>query len=211
MSRVNWLIEGVEFSTCNCDYACPCQFESLPTYGDCRGFGVMRIDRGHFADVKLDGLRAAMFFAWPGPIFEGRGEMQIVIDERANAAQRDALDRIMHGEEVEAGGNHWWVFNAMCDTRHETLYKPIDCDIEVEGRTARVFIPGVVEASGRPIISPATDGEHRVRIDMPHGIEFRVAEIGSGTAHSSGAIALELDDSYGQFSALRHSHNGIVD
>ena len=28
MARVDWYIEGVEFSNCNCDYACPCQFES---------------------------------------------------------------------------------------------------------------------------------------------------------------------------------------
>ena len=38
MAKVDWDIEGAEFSNCNCDYACPCQFESLrPTYGDCRG------------------------------------------------------------------------------------------------------------------------------------------------------------------------------
>lgn len=210
MTRVNWMIEGVEFSNCNCNYACPCQFESLPTEGDCKGFGVMHIDKGHFGDVKLDGLRAAMMFAWPGPIFEGKGEMQIVIDERADEQQRDAIDRIMHGEEVEEAGNHWWVFNAMCDTRHETLFRSIACDIDVEARTARVSIPGVIEASGRPIKSPVTGEDHRVRIDMPHGIEFRIAEIGSATSKATGAIPLDLHDTYGQFSLIHHSHNGIV-
>jgi hypothetical protein len=28
MAPVDWYLEGVEFSNCNCDYACPCQFES---------------------------------------------------------------------------------------------------------------------------------------------------------------------------------------
>ena len=52
MARIDWYIEGVEVSNCNCDCACPCQFESSrPTYGDCRGFAAVRIDKGHFGDV----------------------------------------------------------------------------------------------------------------------------------------------------------------
>ncbi|MEX0950810.1 MAG: DUF1326 domain-containing protein, partial [Gammaproteobacteria bacterium] len=210
MARIDWHIDGVEFSTCNCDYSCPCQFESLPTRGDCKGFGVMRVDTGHFGAVRLDGLHAAMLFAWPGPIFEGKGEMQLIIDERADTDQRDALSRIMHGKEVDEGGNHWWVFNAMCDRRHETLFKPIRCEIDIEARRAQVAISDLIDASGRPIKSPATGGEHRVRIDLPDGIEFEVAEIGSSTTRSRAAIRLELDDTYGQFSTLHHNQNGIV-
>jgi hypothetical protein len=71
----DWYIEGVEFSNCNCDYGCPCQFESRrPTQGYCRGFATVVIDRGHFGDVPLDGLGGALLYAWPGPIFEGNGE-----------------------------------------------------------------------------------------------------------------------------------------
>jgi hypothetical protein len=54
MAQVDWYIEGAEFSNCNCDYACPCQFESCRlTHGDCRGFAGVRIDKGHFGDVAL--------------------------------------------------------------------------------------------------------------------------------------------------------------
>lgn len=45
MATVQWFIEGVEFANCNCDHACPCQFESRPTHGDCRAVGGLRIDR----------------------------------------------------------------------------------------------------------------------------------------------------------------------
>ncbi len=151
-----------------------------------------------------------MIFAWPGPIFEGGGEMQVIIDERASEPQRAALDRIMHGGEVTEAGNHWWVFNAMCDTHHETLFSSITCDIDVDRRTADVLIPGVIRASGRPIRSPVTGADHHVRIDMPEGIEFERAEIGSGSSVIEGAIAMTLADTYGQFSVLRHSHDGIV-
>jgi hypothetical protein len=94
MAQIDWYIEGAEFSNCNCDYACPCQFESRrPTNGDCRGFAAVRIDKGYL-DVALDGLGAAFLYAWPGPIYEGNGECHAVIDERAEGKQRDALATI---------------------------------------------------------------------------------------------------------------------
>lgn len=210
MAAVDWYVEGVEFGSCNCDYGCPCQFESRPTHGHCRGFEVVRIDRGHFGDVRLDGLLAAMLYAWPGPVHEGGGELQVVIDERANAAQREALTKIMYGEETDEGATHWWVYRAMSNTVHEPLVKPIALEVDVEARTARVSIPGLLQARGEPIRSPATGEAHRVRIDIPNGIEFEQAEIGSATTTATGAIALDLQDTYGQFNVLRHSGKGVV-
>jgi hypothetical protein len=210
MSRIDWYVEGVEFGVCNCVYACPCQFEALPTHGHCRGFEVVRIDEGRFGQVKLDGLMVAMLYAWPGPVFEGKGEMQVVVDERAGPAQREALVKILHGEETEEGATHWWVYHAMSQTVHPPLFKPIRCEVDIEARTARVVIPGVVQSEGRPIKSPATGQEHRVRIDIPRGIEFELAEIGSGSATATGAIKLDLQDTYGQFNRLRHSGAGVV-
>jgi hypothetical protein len=210
MGMVDWYVEGVAFGNCNCDYGCPCQFESLPTHGHCRGFEVVRIDNGHFREVSLDGLRVALIYAWPGPIFEGNGEMQAIIDERADAAQRQALVTVLHGGETRDAATHWWVFHAMSSTVHEPVFKPIEFEVDIEQRRARVVIPGVLESSGRPIRSPATGDEHRVRIDIPNGIEFEIAEIGSATSKASGAITLELNDTYGQFSVLRHSGAGVV-
>ncbi len=208
---VDWYVEGVLFTNCNCDYGCPCQFEARrPTHGHCRGYEVVRIDQGHFGDVPLAGLRFAMLYAWPGPVYEGDGAMQAIIDERADARQREALTTILHGGETEAGKTHWWVFRAMSSTVHEPLFRPIEFAIDIERRTARVAIPGVLEGAGRPIVSPATGEEHRVRIDIPNGIEFELAEIGSASSRATGAIELELNDSYGQFNILRHSGTGMV-
>lgn len=210
MSMVDWYVEGVSFGNCNCSYGCPCQFEALPTHGHCRGFEALRIDKGYFGEVRLEGLKAAVFYAWPGPIFEGKGELQAVIDERADARQRDALVKILHGEETAEAATHWWVFRAMSDKVHEPLFRPIEYDVDVQARTARVAIPGVVESVGRPIKSPATGAEHRVRIDIPNGIEFELAEIGSATTKATGAVKLDLTGTYGQFNILRHSGRGIV-
>jgi hypothetical protein len=207
---VDWYVEGIEFGNCNCDYGCPCQFEARPTHGNCRGFEVVRIDKGHFGDVSLNGLCAALLYAWPGPIFEGNGEMQAIIDERADAAQRQALGTILHGGETQDAATHWWVYHAMSSTVHEPIFRPIEFEVDVDRRRARVVIPGILESSGRPIRSPASGDEHRVRIDIPNGIEFEMAEIGSATTKASGVIALKLDDTYGQFNVLRHSGTGVV-
>ena len=210
MDQVDWLVEGLEFGCCNCAYGCPCQFELRPTHGDCRGFEAVRIDRGHFSDVKLDGLKVALLYAWPGPIFEGKGEIQAVIDERASPEQRAALSRIVLGEETDEGATHWWVYRAMSDSVHQTLYETIEFDVDLTARRGRVTIPGVLESTGRPIVSPATGQEHRVRIDIPNGIEFEQAEIGSASVTAKAAIALDLNDTYGQFNRLRHSRHGVV-
>lgn len=209
---VEWYVEGEEFGSCNCSYGCPCQFEALPTHGNCRGFEVLRIRRGRFGDVDLSGLRVAMLYAWPGPIFEGKGELQAVIDERANAGQRKALETILHGKETKDAATHWWVFCAMSDTIHDTIYRPIEFEVDIEARRARVRIPGVLEATGSPIRPPHGEGEHRVRIDIPNGIEFERAEIGSAVTKTDRgcAIALDLKDTYGQFNLLRHSGDGVV-
>jgi hypothetical protein len=210
MSSVDWQIEGIEFSNCNCDYSCPCQFEARPTHGNCRGFEVVRIDRGHFGEVALAGLNVAIVYAWPGAIYEGNGELQAIIDERATTEQRKTLQTVLYGGETEEAKTHWWVYHAMSKTVHEPLFKPIDFEINLEARTARVTIPNWLEARALPIKSPATGQEHRVRIDIPGGIEFEVAEIGSGTTTSTGIIPLDLKDTYGQFNIIRHSGTGIM-
>jgi hypothetical protein len=211
MAHVDWYIEGVEISNCNCDYACPCQFESRrPTYGDCRGFAAVRVDHGHFGDVALDGFCAALLYGWPGPIYEGNGECQAIIDERADGRQRRALAAIMYGEETNDGATHWWVYRTMSSTVHPPLFKRIEFDADVVRRTARIVIPGVLESTARPIHSPATGAEHRVRISLPNGIEFDIAEVASGTTKTSASVALDLKDSYFHFNALRQSGSGVV-
>jgi hypothetical protein len=86
----------------------------------------------------------------------------------------------------------------------------IEFEVDLEGRTARVNIPGVLESTGRPIASPDSGDPHRVRIDIPNGIEFEQAEIGNASTKDTGAIELDLKDSYGQWNVLRHSGGGVV-
>jgi hypothetical protein len=209
----DWYIEGEVYGNCNCAYGCPCQFEAMPTDGTCRGFEVLRIDKGHFDGLDLSGLKIAMLYAWPGPVSEGRGELQAVIDENASEDQRLALETVLHGRETVEAATHWWVYHAMSDTIHPTIFRPIELEMDIQEVTARVSIPGVIESTGGPIRPAHTPGSvHRVQIVIPGGIEFELAEIGNASTRtgSDSAVFLDLCDSYGQWNQLRHSGSGVV-
>jgi hypothetical protein len=96
----------------------------------------------------------------------------------------------------------------MADTHYPTLYTPIGLKMDIEARKAPAPIPGVPTTEGRPIKGPATGQDHRMRIDISDGIEFAIAEIGSGSGPIEGAIA--LNESHGQFNHLRHHGGGVI-
>src|SRR5690349_7221192 len=73
MAYVDWAMQGIEVSHCNCNIGCPCQFNALPSHGFCCAYMFMQVDKGHFGKVKLDGLKWGGMFSWPGPIHMGNG------------------------------------------------------------------------------------------------------------------------------------------
>jgi hypothetical protein len=207
---IRWEIKGREFGNCNCAYGCPCQFNAPPTHGHCRGLAVFDIETGFHGKTRLDGLRAAGIFRWPGPIHEGRGEGLHVIDKRASPEQREALLRILRGEDTEPGATVFQVFASTCDKMHDPIVADIEIELDVDGRKARASAAGVLDMRGEPILNPITGNEHRVRIEQPNGFEFLAAEIGRGWSKTEGPIAYELTDSYGQFANIHLCQSGIV-
>lgn len=205
-----WEIEATELVNCNCAYGCPCQFNALPTHGFCMGLGAFDIVRGRHGDVSLDGLRAVGVFRWPGPIHEGRGEGWIVIDKRANEAQRHALERILSGEDTEPGKTVWNVFASTMERAHETIFESIDISIDVDARRGRVQVGNLIELAAEPIRNPVTGAEHRARIELADGFEYTVAEMASGSSRVKGPIALELAGTYAQLAHIHLNQSGIV-
>jgi hypothetical protein len=207
---VDWYIKGREIVNCNCDYGCPCQFNALPTTGSCEAAVGYVIDEGKFGEVSLDGIKAAMVAQWPGPIHEGGGTIQIILDDGCSEAQCDALLKIMKGEETEPMKTMWSVFAAMTDTFLDPIVKPIDFDLDIEERTGRVSIPGVFETNAEPIRNPVTGLPHRARIDLPNGFEYRIAEMASGNTQTGpdAGIQLNFKDSYAQIAELHLGHTG---
>lgn len=210
MSYVDWSIKGPEIVTCNCAWGCPCQFNAPPTHGHCRAAVAMHIDEGRFGDTPLGGLRWVTLLAWPGAIHQGHGECLPIVDERANEEQRAALLKILSGEETEPGATVFSVFAGVIDTVHEPLFKPIAFEADMESRSGRFSVPGLVEATGEPIRNPVTDKPHRARVTLPHGFEYTEAEYASSTTKATGPIPLEWVDGHGHFAMLHMTPYGPV-
>ncbi|GGC73718.1 hypothetical protein GCM10011504_58770 [Siccirubricoccus deserti] len=205
-----WEAHGMTFANCNCAYGCPCQFNALPTYGDCRAVVFTRIDRGRFGEVALDGVKGGIIVSWPGPVHMGKGVMQPFVDERANPAQRDALLRILTGQDTEEMATGFWVYAKMCDTIHEPVYTRVEIEIDMEARTAQCRAEGLAETRGEPIRNPVTGAEHRVGILQPNGFEYEVSEIGRGWSEAKGTVPMRLEDSYGSWFELHMTQSGVI-
>jgi len=203
-------IHGMEYGNCNCAYGCPCQFNALPTYGDCRYLLFARIGSGFYGDTPLDGVVFAMFGKFPGAVHEGNGTQQLVIDEDANDAQRAAIRTIIYNEEPYEIKFHWAVYSAMSSTSLDPIINKIEFDADIEKRTAKGRASGLFESSATPILNPVTGDEHRAQIVLPNGFEYTVAEVGSGTTTTQDPIPLHFADSYAQFNELHINQDGVI-
>lgn len=210
MASTEWSIEGTHFVNCNCAYGCPCQFNALPTDGTCQAVVAWKIEKGRYGEVPLDGLCAVNTYAWPGPIHKGGGELQSIIDERADPRQRAALAAVLQGEGAAPGTIMLQIYRAMCAKVHPPLFAPIRIEADLEARTAALSIPGLLESTLEPIKNPVTGAVHRARIDLPMGKEFNFAEVASGTSEAKGAIGLRFEKTHAHLVRNRMSSSGIA-
>lgn len=210
MAYIDWRMRGQELLNCNCAWGCPCQFNAFPTQGNCRAVAAMRIDEGHFGDVKLDGLKWVVMFAWPGAIHQGNGEAFAIIDKGADEAQRSALLTILSGGETEPGATIFNVFSTVIDTLHEPAFLPITFEADQEARTGRIAIDGLVETAIEPIRNPVTGEPHRARVNLPQGFEYKDAEYASGSTEATGAVALNWQSGHAHLARLDLSTHGAA-
>lgn len=206
-----WEFTGRELINCSCDYGCNCQFTGLPDKGHCYAVAGIQIDEGRHGHTRLDGLRIAAIFKWPGPIHEGHGEALAFVDERADGAQRDALLKIMTGQDTDPMATMFAVFASTIETMHEPVFTPIDFEVDVDSRRGRMSIPGQVTMTGEPLRNNVTGVEVRAQIRLPDGFEYEVAEVGSATSRTlGGPMQIEITDKYAQLANLHLSTHGVV-
>jgi len=206
-----WQIKSNTFGNCNCAANCGCQFNLPSTHGFCQFVEGGHIEEGHFNDISLTGLNWVFMIIWPGEIAEGGGKRQIVIDERADEAQRGALATIVAGDACAPGSNHFFVFGSMCSEFLETLYLPITYEIDINNRTARLFVPGLIDGRGEPIIDSFSGEPFHIALARPSGsFEFTYAEIGAGTSKVEGELPMDLQSSYAQYCVHNYDQDGLV-
>jgi hypothetical protein len=210
MAMTEWMIRGPEITTCNCDYSCPCQFNALPTQGHCNAAVAMRIDRGNYGKVKLDGLHWAVVLKWPGPIHMGKGHVQPIVDKRATAEQREAILKILSGEDTEPGATIFQVFSTTYEKMYDPIFETIEFESDMKTCKGRFSVPGVVEAQTDSIKNPVTGKPHHPKISIREGFEYTEAEVAAGTARSTGAIVIDNQDKHAHLAMLHMTGKGVV-
>ena len=201
MSHVNWKIKGPKVATCNCDFGCPCEFVAPPTNANlCEGVEIMRIDEGWFGEgadqVRLDGLLVGARYRWPGPLHKGGGIVQGLFEERTSEAQREALFKILGGEEQEPT-TVFNIYGSTIETEYDPLFGVLDFAVDFKARTAKFTMPGVTEMRVEPIKNPVTGLDYfshsrRVRALMSHFYEAlgREADLWAGRRAQPGGTDL---------------------
>jgi hypothetical protein len=149
-------------------------------------------------------------FAWPKAIHEGHGEGMAVLDERATPPQRDALLKILTGQETAPFATIFSVVAAMTEKFHEPIFRKIEFEVNPEERIGRFAVAGIIEANAEPIRNPVTGEPHRARVTLPHGFEYTEAEYASSNVAATGAVKLDWAGRHAHFATLHLGPNGII-
>ena len=190
--HTSWSAKGLLFENCNCTLVCPghVHFSQPCTHDRCLGYWAIRIDEGHFGPTDLAGLNLVITYDSPQHMIEGGWVQQIVIDERANPLQREALEAIITGR----AGGPWEVLAGFVGTRLPTEYRRIDI-VEVQ-RSKTVKVAGFIESTVEDIKS--RDKQYPVMLsNMFNQIHAAAQALALGTTSCSvGTEGFRLDKTH---------------
>jgi hypothetical protein len=189
-----WQVDGNYFESCNCDFLCPCVPSNLsakPTNGHCLFALVFHVEKGHHAGTKLDGLSFAVVGTTPGVMGEGNGSSGVIVDERADAAQQQALVAIASGK---AGGPMAALAPAL-PTFLGVEARPIR--FSMNGLHRAVEIPGLLEQAVEGVPSVSKPGEPIMIDNSAHPVNPRLA-LAKATQSHVHAFGFDWDESSGR-------------
>ncbi len=184
----NWKLEGQYFESCTCDLVCPCIFLKPPTQGFCKAIVGWQIEKGYMDDVDLSGLNVGLWLHAPGLLTDGGWQVTLYIDERADAKQAEALQKIWGGE---VGGHPAVIAGLVGEMKGVHLTK-VDITYTEKEKTMKIGDHGEVKvnalegAEGKPVLVenhplavapgfPITVHESEY-INYNHDEEFQVSE-----------------------------------
>jgi hypothetical protein len=182
-----WWIKGDWFDVCSCNIPCPCGFAQAPTNNRCEGVMAYHIRAGAYGDLRLDDLNVLVLATFEGNAWakEKPATIGIFMDERADEAQRDALQKVFSGQ---AGG--WMgIFAELVGEVRGIEYVPIEVEVADDLARWRAHIPGKVTALAEALTGPTTPPGARVQLHNAPG-----SEVGPGQVMTWGkALDNEVD------------------
>lgn len=189
----SWQIKGQYMETCNCTYLCPCISSNLtarPTEGDCKAAIAMRIDKGSKGDVKLDGLSFIVLMRSPKAMAEGDITVGLIIDERANDKQVEAISAIASG----SAGGPMAALAPLVSKVAGVEKRPIR--FEADGLKFAVKAGELVDQALEGVPSPVKPGEALYIDNTCHPVNARLG-LGKATRSHFHAFGIDWKDASG--------------
>jgi len=150
-----------------------------------------RVDRGRFGEVSLDGLCFALAGAAPGAMGQGNWKVGLIVDDRVDAAQEQAIAAIASGQ---AGGP--LVALRPLITSFLGVEKR-SIRFEKDGLRRSVWIPGVLDQAVEGVPSSTVSGEPLVIDNSIHPVNRRVA-LARATRSILSVFNLRMNDTSGR-------------
>lgn len=184
-----WALEADYYQACNCDYGCPCEFEAPPTMGFCEGVSAYNITKGHYGDISLDGLGFSFAQRSKAALHLGDLTWVYIIDEQANAEQREALINLTSGKD---GGMPFEIIAQLIGKLIDPIFTTFDFNADGQNSSVKIGDIGLIELE--PIKNPVTGDPESMRLEHETGFIFQGADVVSA---KEGKFSIDgLDFSY---------------
>jgi hypothetical protein len=187
-----WRIVGDFVDFCKCSVPCPCTFGQPPTEGDCEGIIGYRIRKGNYGDVDLSGLNLVAVARFEGNIWDEdtRADMGMIVDERADERQREALQAVFGGQ---AGGWPQMFAENLLGNMLGLEFAPIELEVDDDLKSWRLSVPGKAEGSTELLTGPTSRPGERLAVMNSPG-----SEVGPGQgAVTYGITSTDKADAFG--------------
>ena len=137
-----WALTGTYFESCNCDAICPCRrIDGQPggrsTHGECLGVLSWLIRTGHADGVDLSGLPVAIASRYGDDEPGSPWTWILYLDERADPAQRGALEDVFAGRRAGDALSHFpWAWKPS----ELVAVRPVEIEVDHTRRRQRLRI-----------------------------------------------------------------------
>jgi hypothetical protein len=188
-----WRIQGRYMETCNCTYLCPCIGSNLtarPTEGDCKAAIAMKIDTGEKDGVSLDGLAFIVLMHSPKAMAEGDMTVGLIIDQKADAKQVEAIGAIASG----AAGGPMAALGPLVSRMAGIEQRPIT--FHQDGMKYAVTAGELIDQALEGVPGPARPGEPICLDNTCHPVSSKLA-LARATRSRFHAFGIDWDDASG--------------
>lgn len=174
-----WSVQGLMSDACQCNVFCPCEFAEKPTFGHCDDTAIMHIDKGHFADVKLDGLSMVVVSQSPQGerLVDTAGKLnfaRIFVPENTTDEQMKALGEV-------AGRVMGAFVTGAARLSEDQKIERVKMEMNIEPERHRVSIPGILELDVQTMTGG--DGENPMIVKNIGGPAFGDVTVAKSNAY----------------------------